>query len=57
MIRVDLKPLPFEIGALDPIISGHLMDFHYSKHHRNYVNNLNNLMEQAAEALEQGNTK
>mmetsp|Transcript_17386 Transcript_17386/g.23439 ORF Transcript_17386/g.23439 Transcript_17386/m.23439 type:complete len:81 (-) Transcript_17386:561-803(-) len=49
--RVELKPLPYELGALEPIISGHLMDFHYGKHHRTYVNNLNALQEQAAEAL------
>ena len=43
--RVRLKHLPYEIGALEPVISGHLLDFHYSKHHRTYVNNLNNLLE------------
>ena len=39
--RVQLKHLPYEIGALEPVISGHLLDFHYSKHHRTYVNQLN----------------
>ena len=48
--RVQLKHLPYEIGALEPIMSGHLLDFHYGKHHRTYVNNLNNLLEQQAEA-------
>lgn len=38
---IQLKHLPFEMGALEPVISGHLMDFHYGKHHRTYVNNLN----------------
>ena len=47
---VQLKHLPFEIGALEPYVSGHLMDFHYSKHHRAYVNNLNTLILQAEEA-------
>ena len=42
---IQLKHLPFEMGALEPVVSGHLMDFHYSKHHRTYVNNLNNLIE------------
>ena len=42
---VQLKHLPYEMGALEPIISGQLLDFHYSKHHRAYVNNLNQLME------------
>ena len=47
--RVRLKHLPYEIGALEPVVSGHLLDFHYGKHHRTYVNNLNNLLEQQAE--------
>ena len=49
-MRVKLKPLPYEIGALEPILSGHQMEFHYGKHHRTYVNNLNTLMEKASEA-------
>jgi superoxide dismutase len=32
------------MGALEPVISGHLMEFHYGKHHRNCVNNLNQLV-------------
>ena len=47
---IVLKHLPYEIGALEPVVSGHLMEFHYGKHHRTYVNNLNNLVEQAFEA-------
>ena len=43
--RVHLKALPYEMGALEPIISGHLLEFHYGKHHRTYVNNLNNLLD------------
>ncbi len=42
---IKLKHLPFDFGALEPVVSGHLMDFHYSKHHRTYVNNLNTLLE------------
>lgn len=49
-----MKQLPYELGALEPVISGHLMDFHYGKHHRTYVNNLNNLLPQAGEALANG---
>ena len=48
--RTVLKDLPYEIGALEPVISSQTMEFHYGKHHRGYVNNLNKLMEQAAEA-------
>jgi len=39
------------MGALEPVVSGHLMEFHYGKHHRAYVNNLNKINEQSAEAL------
>lgn len=42
-LTVQLKHLPYEIGALEPVVSGHLMEFHYGKHHRAYVNNLNAL--------------
>lgn len=54
---VQLKHLPYEIGALEPVVSGHLMEFHYGKHHRAYVNNLNALNVQSAEALATGNIK
>merc|ERR1712151_160807 len=51
--RVVLKDLPYELGALEPVISSQTMDFHYGKHHRGYVNNLNMLMEKAAQAQAQ----
>ena len=51
-VPIKMKQLPYEIGALEPVISGHLMEFHYGKHHRTYVNNLNKLMVEASEALE-----
>ena len=35
-------------------MSGQTIDFHYGKHHRTYVNNLNNLLEQQAEFMAQG---
>ena len=51
---VQLKHLPYELGSLEPVISGHLMEYHYGKHHRTYVNNYNNLQVKAAEALATG---
>ena len=53
--KATLKQLPYEIGALEPFMSGHLLDFHYGKHHRTYVTNLNNLLEQDAEHKATGN--
>ena len=44
--RVQLKHLPWEMGALEPVMSGQIIDFHYGRHHRTYVQNLNNLLEQ-----------
>ena len=52
--RVSLKHLPYEIGQLEPIMSGQLLDFHYGKHHRTYVTNLNNLLEKQAECTAKG---
>ncbi len=49
--KVELPPLPYEISGLEPVISGHLMEFHYGKHHQAYVTNLNNFTGQAEEAL------
>ena len=40
-----LPPLPYPIDALEPFISGKTVEFHYSKHHQTYVNNLNKLTE------------
>lgn len=27
---VALKPLPYELGSLEPVISGHLLELHYA---------------------------
>eukprot|EP01129_Flabellula_baltica_P003913 TRINITY_DN13654_c0_g1_i1.p1 TRINITY_DN13654_c0_g1~~TRINITY_DN13654_c0_g1_i1.p1 ORF type:complete len:237 (+),score=62.98 TRINITY_DN13654_c0_g1_i1:47-712(+) len=43
--KVVLPPLPFEKKALAPHISEETVDFHYEKHHRGYVNNLNIALE------------
>ena len=38
-----LPPLPWDEGALDPVISARTMSFHYGKHHKTYVDKLNEL--------------
>ena len=39
----ELPPLPFAPEALAPHISAETISFHYGKHHRAYVDNLNKL--------------
>jgi Fe-Mn family superoxide dismutase len=39
-----LPPLPYAENALEPVISANTMSFHYGKHHKTYVDNLNNLV-------------
>ena len=36
-----LPALPYADNALDPVISSTTMGFHYGKHHKAYVDNLN----------------
>lgn len=39
-----LPPLPYAENALDPVISANTLGFHYGKHHKTYVDNLNKLI-------------
>ncbi|MBE7526463.1 MAG: superoxide dismutase [Burkholderiales bacterium] len=39
-----LAPLPYADNALEPVISAHTLSFHYGKHHKAYVDNLNKLV-------------
>jgi superoxide dismutase, Fe-Mn family len=39
-----LPSLPYEDNALYPVISANTIGFHYGKHHRAYVDNLNKLV-------------
>lgn len=36
-----LPPLPYAENALEPIITAKTIGFHYGKHHKGYVDNLN----------------
>ncbi|KAK9800255.1 hypothetical protein WJX73_008027 [Symbiochloris irregularis] len=47
---VKLPDLPYDYGALEPSISGQIMELHHSKHHQTYVNGLNAAMEKYQEA-------
>ncbi|WP_280743711.1 MULTISPECIES: superoxide dismutase [unclassified Parabacteroides] len=43
-MKFELVKLPYEAGALAPIISKQTIEFHHGKHLQAYVNNLNNLI-------------
>jgi Fe-Mn family superoxide dismutase len=45
-----LPDLPYDYGALEPHISGAIMQLHHDKHHKAYVDGANKTLEQLAEA-------
>lgn len=49
-LTYELPPLPYDFGALEPVISAEIMNLHYTKHHQTYVTNLNKALQQYAEA-------
>ena len=51
-----LPDLPYDYGALEPVISAEIMQLHHSKHHQTYVNNLNVAEEKLAEAVAKSDT-
>lgn len=50
----SLPELPYKYSALEPVISGEIMELHHSKHHATYVNNLNAAEEQLKGHVEEG---
>jgi len=45
-----LPELPYDFNALEPVISGEIMQLHYTKHHGGYVTNLNAALEKYHDA-------
>jgi Fe-Mn family superoxide dismutase len=45
-------PLGYDFGALEPHVSGRIMELHYGKHHAAYVKGANTCLEQLHEARE-----
>jgi Fe-Mn family superoxide dismutase len=43
-----------DYGALEPAISGKIMELHHSKHHQTYVNSYNAALEQVEAAQSKG---
>ena len=44
MAKFELPQLPYELCALAPQISKETMEYHYGKHHKAYVDKLNELI-------------
>lgn len=44
--QFQLPSLTYELDALEPVISKEIMNLHYNKHHKAYVDNLNKALEQ-----------
>ena len=49
-----LPELPYDYSALEPWISGQIMELHHDKHHATYVSGANTALEKMAEAREAG---
>ncbi|KAB1204108.1 Superoxide dismutase [Fe] 2, chloroplastic [Morella rubra] len=41
IMKFDLKPPPYPLNALEPHMSQRTLEYHWGKHHRGYVDNLN----------------
>jgi Fe-Mn family superoxide dismutase len=50
MAFYSLPDLPYDYGALEPHLSGQIMELHHSKHHAAYVKGANDTLEKIAEA-------
>ena len=54
MEKYTLPELPYDYAALEPHISGKIMELHHDKHHNTYVNGANAALEKLAAAREAG---
>jgi Fe-Mn family superoxide dismutase len=53
MSHYTLPDLPYDYGALEPHISGKIMELHHGKHHAGYVKNANSVLEDLFESRQQ----
>jgi Fe-Mn family superoxide dismutase len=54
MADYTLPDLPYDYAALEPHISGRIMELHHDKHHAAYVSGANLALEKLADAREKG---
>lgn len=52
----SLPDLPFDAAALEPHMSGKIVELHHDKHHAAYVKNANAALEQLDESREKGDS-
>ena len=52
MADYSLPDLPYDYAALEPHISGRIMELHHDKHHAAYVTGANTALDKLAEARE-----
>jgi Fe-Mn family superoxide dismutase len=55
MATYTLPELRYDYSALEPHISGRIMELHHDKHHAGYVKGANAALERLAEARDKGN--
>ncbi|KAI9761470.1 MAG: hypothetical protein M4579_000980 [Chaenotheca gracillima] len=48
--KATLPDLPYDYGALEPAVSGKIMELHHKNHHNTYVNSYNDATEKMAAA-------
>ncbi|WP_168627274.1 MULTISPECIES: superoxide dismutase [unclassified Cryobacterium] len=54
MADYTLPELPYDYAALEPSISGRIMELHHGKHHKAYVDGANTAIAKLAEARQSG---
>ena len=54
MAKYELPELDYAYDALEPHISGEIMELHHTKHHQNYVNGANAALEKLEAARKDG---
>ncbi|KAK7204157.1 mitochondrial superoxide dismutase [Mn] [Myxozyma melibiosi] len=55
--KATLPDLKYDFGALEPAISGQIMELHYTKHHQTYVNGYNAAIEKISVAADKGDIR
>ncbi|MEV5409834.1 superoxide dismutase [Thermopolyspora sp. NPDC052614] len=54
MGRYSLPDMPYDYAALEPAITGEILELHHAKHHAAYVKGANDTLDKLAEAREKG---